>query len=108
MAEPETTYKWAAILWLLAGAMWIGFWLIEGPHRFPEYLMLGMVQLVTGLMFVRAWRRQRLLPRPKDGARSLLLAPSPLRNSKWVLGLALFAAILSMVLPLMKLLLGRT
>jgi uncharacterized membrane protein SirB2 len=102
MRKPETTYKWAAVLWLFAAGMWT----VSGAigRLAVEQIPLAIASLVAGITFLRAWGRQRLLRRRKQAEFLPVLAETFLLTPGVVLGVAALGAIAATAWLLIKLL----
>ncbi|MGB9455738.1 MAG: hypothetical protein WCB12_06825 [Bryobacteraceae bacterium] len=96
MPRMETTYKWAAILFLFSAAMWIA------REVTVEHAVLAIAHFVVGVTYLRLWRRQRLLRHRERPESSLLLGPSLLLTPGSVLAVAVLAAVNSVAWPLIK------
>lgn len=106
--KPEPTLKWAAILWLVSGTLWIVLWAAQGlsgrAHFAPEYLIIGAVHVVVGVAFARAWSLRRGSPWRIEARRLPLLAPSPLVSPNGILALSVLAALSAVLVSLVTLL----
>ncbi|MGB7758895.1 MAG: hypothetical protein WBL61_03645 [Bryobacteraceae bacterium] len=102
MPTQETTYKWAAILFLFSTAMWIA----QGVTI--DHIALAIAHLVVGIRFLTLWRRLSRSQHREEAKSPLLLGPSFLLTPGFVLGLAVAAAINAVALPLIRLWLERS